>query len=239
MLSKNISLIIRKISNSTFNQDLINQICFSAMEIQISKLKSKKDHNILVADMINSLSNMSSEHENLVFTNPFTVINLSWIAKYIKTRGINNEKSNLLAKNIVDIAKSNLVLQNEFPIEMKIQLIDNLKLQDSVNSDMLESWVNHVKYDTRNFRNRVFFAHIGDIENFIIYNNQYIADMPESQVNQIGIYLILKKSFFPLILLVLLRPTDLLLKNISNITVTNPSISELFGLDILLSNFSN
>ena len=209
------------------------------MEIQISKLKSKKDHNILVADMINSLSNMSSEHENLVFTNPFTVINLSWIAKYIKTRGINNEKSNLLAKNIVDIAKSNLVLQNEFPIEMKIQLIDNLKLQDSVNSDMLESWVNHVKYDTRNFRNRVFFAHIGDIENFIIYNNQYIADMPESQVNQIGIYLILKKSFFPLILLVLLRPTDLLLKNISNITVTNPSISELFGLDILLSNFSN
>ncbi|RMC46719.1 hypothetical protein [Lactobacillus sp. ESL0230] len=232
----NIQKIIEKLSNSKFDQQIIDEISISAMEIEcfdnnIINNKQKDDYHILVRDMITSLCNMTYPFENLVFTNPFILIKLSWIAKYINDYDVNDKKALCFREDVIKLAKSNIILPNEFPIEMKLTLIDNLNLNIAKNER--ENWTKFVKRDSERFIKLINWADAGNLHNFIMYNNNFLANINKQKINQIGTYLILCGKLSTAIILTLLFPTTFLISSLKQECVSLESISDMIGMDLI------
>lgn len=237
---KNIANIIKLLNESKFNEALLNEISNSAMLMcyfydgkgQVVNQKYK----ILLDDMISSFLNMPTKYENIVYTNPFNIFNFSWIFKVIKNS--TKVKEVMFNKNILDLIKSNLVLSNEFPIEMKASVIVNIYSKEYLKK-YYSNWDEFVKNNTKNVLDKGLFLTKNILKSLLVYNSEYIDFNKKEFFEKIGVYLLLHHDYSTLIILAS-RINDIFLKELVKQTDDDVlSISDLFGKGLILQNAQN
>lgn len=231
---KIISQIIFKLRRSKFDDNLIDEISRASMMLALFKnnggeIKNGK-YQVLLNDMISSFLRMPREHENIVYTNPFEIFNFSWIYMNVdnnSTLGYN------FRHNIDELSKSNFILSNEFPIELKASLIINLHSIDYLKSNY-NGWYNFILNNTNQIIEKDLYLTPEILRNLLIYNHWFIDFTQKEKYEKFGTYLLMKHDYLSLIILTVLVDDKYLNELVELIDMSSLSISELYGKGLVV-----
>ena len=236
-LDKYLQEIVARLNDSKLDDELVTQISYSAMILcsinESEKFVKNDSYATLLRDMIRSLIGMQRPHENVVYTNPFDAFNLVWIARYLRDMNLNSEEK-VFTQSLLKLVQSDIILPNEFPLEMKLSLLMNTYSQDYVHSTFF-SLYNSVLRDTSIVQKKDLFVTPDIIKNLLMYNYMFLTEIDKSVLQRWSIYLFLKKDYFSLILLGAVSKNKISKSIIQLIDDKELSIAGLFGKGALLA----
>lgn len=237
--NKYITKMIDKLNSSKFDEKLIKEIANSSMlmcfyEESNRTIKNQK-YSIILNDMITSLINMQKDNESIVYTNPFNIFNYSWI---YRVYGAQSDKGILFKNSIKNLVDSNVILPNEFPIELKVSIIRNIYSKQFA-IDNYKNWTDFVEEVTSGSFNRTMFLVKDIVKSLLIYNDPFIDFSDVNLFETLGLYFLLKRDYTPLIILATRLDSDFLYQLVKIISDNELSISDLFGKGLILQSREN
>lgn len=232
----NISNIIYLLKNSKFDEKLINEISNCAMLLcnfyDSDRTIRDERYKILLNDMILSFLSMQNKYENIVYTNPFNIFEFSWIYKLNKNKHTESEKEMEFNNSVLAIVKSNFILPNEFPIEMKAAVLANIYSKEYLRKNY-NAWYNFVNNKTENILDRYLYLTSDILKSLFVYNSEFINYSKKELFKSIGVYLYLRRDYSTLIILASKIKDDFLAKLVMEIDDAKLSLSDQFGKGLI------
>lgn len=239
--NKNIANIIKILNNSKYDEKLLNEISNCAMLLcyfyDSRRQVVDKKYKIILDDMISSFLNMPTAYENIVYTNPFNIFNFSWIFKLTKKQE-NIVKKAEFDTNVLKLIKSNFILSNEFPIEMKSAILINLYSKEYLKTHY-NDWYHFVKYSTKSTFDKSLYLTNNIIKSLLVYNSDFIDFSKKDLYEKLGVYLLLHQDYSTLIILTARVKDTFLTKLVKSIDNTSLSLSDQFGKGLILQSEKN